>query len=171
MINPKETFDRSFPFEPHFGKINGFDMQYVDEGSGPTVLCLHGEPTWSYLYCKVIPILSSNYRIIAPGYMGFGKTGTPQDREYTATAHIDNLEALVKQLNLTHITLVVHDWGGPIGGGLALRRPELISRVVVMNTSPSLGLEIDEKMWAENGKESAWFGWAALALAQRQNRS
>lgn len=65
-------------------------MHYVDEGSGETVLCLHGEPTWSYLYRKVVPVLSPSYRVIAPDYMGFGKSETPQDREYTATAHIDN---------------------------------------------------------------------------------
>lgn len=165
MIKPNETFDGSYPFKPHFAKINGFDMHYVDEGSGSTVLCLHGEPTWSYLYRKAIPTLTRHFRVIAPDYMGFGKSGHPQDREYTATAHIDNLEALVKQLDLKDITLVVHDWGGAIGGGLSLRQPDRISRVVVMNTSLSLGIPTEDALWAANSKESAWFGWADRAVA------
>lgn len=111
MVLANETFNGTYPFQPHFADINGFKMHYVDEGSGETVLCLHGEPTWSYLYRKVVPILSPSYRVIAPDYMGFGKSETPQDREYTATAHIDNLTALVDKLDLQDITLVVHDWG------------------------------------------------------------
>lgn len=143
MVRANETFNGTYPFEPHFAEINGFQMHYVDEGLGEVVLCLHGEPTWSYLYRKIVPALSPNYRVVAPDYMGFGKSETPQDREYTATAHIDNLTALVDQLDLKEINLVVHDWGGAIGGGLALRRPERIKRVVVMNTSLSLGLDVD----------------------------
>jgi haloalkane dehalogenase len=161
VINANETFGGTYPFAPHFADVNGFRMHYVDEGSGPVALCLHGEPTWSYLYRKSIPTLARHFRVIAPDYMGFGKSGHPQDREYTATAHIDNLEELVKRLDLKDITLVVHDWGGAIGGGLSLRQPHRISRVVVMNTSLSLGIRSEDALWADNSKESAWFwmGW------------
>lgn len=114
MIDENETFEGTFPFKPHFSTSAGFRMHYVDEGKGPVMLCLHGEPTWSYLYREVIPILSKDNRVIAPDYMGFGKSETPQDAEYTATRHIDNLEYLVQELNLVDITLVVHDWGGSI---------------------------------------------------------
>lgn len=127
MVNPNETFGGTYPFAPHFADVNAFKMHYVDEGSGPVALCLHGEPTWSYLYRKAIPTLARHFRVIAPDYMGFGKSGHPQDREYTATAHIDNLEALVKQLNLKDITLVVHDWGGAIAAGDSERAQTLMA--------------------------------------------
>jgi cis-3-alkyl-4-acyloxetan-2-one decarboxylase len=97
--------------------------------------------------------------------MGFGKSETPQDREYTAKAHIDNLEKLVLDLDLKDITLVAHDWGGQIGGGLALRYPDRIARIVVMNTCLSIGMSVDDELWQRNNAESAWFGWANRAVA------
>lgn len=127
-------------------------------------MCLHGEPTWGYLYREVIPILSKSHRVIVPDYMGFGKSETPQNVEYTARRHADNLEILVKELNLHNITLVVHDWGGQIGGALALRQPDRISRIVVMNTLLSLGMPAEDECWKNNAKESAWFGWADRAV-------
>jgi haloalkane dehalogenase len=114
MIEANETFDGTFPFEPRFSTCAGFRMHYVDEGRGSLILCLHGEPTWGYLYREVIPTLAQNNRVIVPDYMGFGKSETPQNLEYTARQHTDNLEILIEELNLHDITLVVHDWGGQL---------------------------------------------------------
>ncbi len=86
MIPPGETFNGTFPFKPNFQEINGFRMHYVDEGKGEPVICLHGEPTWGYLY-RIFP-LSRRYRIIVPDYMGFGKSKTPQNKEYTIRTHV-----------------------------------------------------------------------------------
>ncbi|KAL7909389.1 putative Alpha/beta hydrolase [Trichoderma velutinum] len=165
MIEENDTLGGTFPFKPHFSTGPGFRMRYVDEGQGSPVLCLHGEPTWGYLYREVIPILAQSNRVIVPDYMGFGKSETPQHLEYTARQHTDNLEILVKELDLHDITLVVHDWGGQIGGALALRQASRIRRIVVMNTMLSMGLPEEETCWTENGKESAWFGWADQAVA------
>lgn len=165
MIDPNETFDGTFPFKPHYTTCAGFKMHYVDEGEGSPILCLHGEPTWGYLYREVIPILKKNHRVIVPDYMGFGKSETPQDVEYTARRHTDNIELLVEELDLNEITLVVHDWGGQIGGALALRQQHRITRIVVMNTMLSLGMPAEDECWEQNAKESAWFGWADRAVA------
>ena len=129
------------------------------------VICLHGEPTWGYLFREVIPLLSPNHRVIVPDYMGFGKSETPKDKEYTLKQHVDNLENLVLELDLHHITLVAHDWGGQVGGGFALRQQSRIDRIVVMNTVLSIGMPIDDEMWTKNNAESAWFGWANVAVA------
>ena len=165
MISDNETFDGTFPFKPHYSTCAGFRMHYVDEGQGPPILCLHGEPTWSYLYREVIPALAKNHRVIAPDYMGFGKSETPQNVEYTARRHTDNLELLVKELDLEEITLVVHDWGGQIGGAFALRQHNRVRRIVVMNTMLSLDMPGEDTCWENNAKESAWFSWANRAVA------
>lgn len=134
MIPANETFDGTFPFEPHFTTAPGFRMHYVDEGTGPPIVCLHGEPTWSYLYRKFIPSLARDFRVIAPDHMGFGKSETPPDREYTLRTHVENLAALIDELDLTDITFVLQDWGGPIGAAYTLRHPERVRRLVLMNT-------------------------------------
>jgi haloalkane dehalogenase len=85
MIPADETFDGTWPFEPNFSEAAGFRQHYVDEGprDGEVVICLHGEPTWGYLYRNFIPPLAERYRVIVPDHMGFGKSETPQDRVYT----------------------------------------------------------------------------------------
>jgi pimeloyl-ACP methyl ester carboxylesterase len=123
MIPAEQTFNGTFPFQPHLTRAPGFQMHYVDEGDGEPIVCLHGEPTWGYLYRNFIPRLSKHYRVIVPDHMGFGKSATPNDREYTLSTHVDNLEALLLELDLYNVTLVMQDWGGPIGGGFALRHP------------------------------------------------
>lgn len=130
-----ETFDGTYPFKPHFEKINGFDMHFIDEGTGEPILCLHGEPTWSYLYRNFIKELSNSNRVIAPDQMGFGKSDVPQEKKYRMHEHIDNLTKLILKLDLNNITLVVQDWGGPIGLGFAVDHVERIKRMVIMNTS------------------------------------
>ncbi|HMF30125.1 MAG TPA: alpha/beta fold hydrolase [Candidatus Lokiarchaeia archaeon] len=131
----QEDFDGTFPFHPHFLQINGFQMHFVDEGSGEPVVCLHGEPTWGYLYRNFIPPLSQTNRVIVPDHMGFGKSDVPQDLPYTLEQHVDNLTQLLAEIGATDVTLVMQDWGGPIGFSFATRHPELVKRLVIMNTS------------------------------------
>lgn len=133
-IAADETFDGTFPFAPHFTTKPGFRMHYVDEGSGEPIILIHGEPTWSYLYRNFIPQLSRNFRVIAPDHMGFGKSETPPDADYTLDRHARNLGALIEDLGLSDITLVMQDWGGPIGTVLASRYPDRMKRFVAMNT-------------------------------------
>jgi haloalkane dehalogenase len=85
------------------------------------VVCLHGEPTWGYLYRKFIPTLSQYYRVIVPDHMGFGESETPQDREYTLKTHVENLTALIEDLGLESITFVAQDWGGLMTGAASVR--------------------------------------------------
>lgn len=130
-----ETFKGTFPFAPHYYTVNGFDMHFVDEGSGEPVVMVHGDPTWAYLYRDFIPPLTRHYRCIVPDLMGMGKSGVPQERSlYRLEQHIANLEALLLHLDVHAITLVLHDWGGPVGLGFATRHPERIKRLVLMNT-------------------------------------
>jgi len=110
-------------------------MHFVDEGSGEPVVCLHGEPTWGYLYRNFIPPLSQTNRVIVPDHMGFGKSDVPQDLPYTLEQHVDNLTQLLAEIGATDVTLVMQDWGGPIGFSFATRHPELVKRLVIMNTS------------------------------------
>jgi cis-3-alkyl-4-acyloxetan-2-one decarboxylase len=130
-----ETFEDTFPFAPHYYSSQGFDMHYVDEGSGEPVVMVHGDPTWGYLFRNFIPPLSQRYRCIVPDQMGMGKSAVPQDWErYRLEQHRANLEALLLHLDLHDISLVLHDWGGPVGLGFATRHPERIKRLVLMNT-------------------------------------
>jgi cis-3-alkyl-4-acyloxetan-2-one decarboxylase len=112
-------------------------MSYVDEGprSEEAVLLLHGNPTWSFFYRDLIRQLAPDLRCVAPDHIGMGLSQKPADYEYTLARRIADVEALVDSLRLKRIRLVVHDWGGAIGFGLAVRRPELISRIVILNTA------------------------------------
>jgi haloalkane dehalogenase len=130
-----ETFDGTFPFAPHHHEVNGFAMHFVDEGSGEPVVLVHGDPTWGYLWRKVIPPLSKHRRCIVPDHMGMGKSGTPREPyPYRLRHHIANLESLLLRLDLHEVTLVLHDWGGPVGLGFATRHANRIKRLVLMNT-------------------------------------
>ena len=165
MIDPGETFDGTFPFAPHFSSAAGFRMHYADEGAGPVVLCLHGEPTWAYLFRHVIAGLSATHRVIAPDHMGFGKSETPGTRNYWLQDHISNLEALVLDLGLRDITLVMHDFGGPVGMGLLARHPGLISRVVFLNSPAPFGQPDLAAVLTANAAQAPWFTWIARAQA------
>ncbi len=124
-----------FPFEPRYADQDGLRMHYVDEGEGDPVLCLHGEPTWSYLYRKMIPGLSHAARAVAPDYFGFGRSDKPTDRDwYSFDRHYGSILGLVETLGLERLTVVVQDWGGPIGMRLAVEQPERVARLVVLNT-------------------------------------
>jgi len=130
-----ETFDGTYPFAPHYHEINGFEMHFVDEGTGEPIVLLHGDPTWGYLYRAFIPTLSQHRRCIVPDQMGMGKSSTPRHPyPYRLQHHVANLETLLLRLDLHDLTLVLHDWGGPVGLGFAIRHPHRIKRLVLMNT-------------------------------------
>jgi haloalkane dehalogenase len=131
----EETFEGTYPFAPQYYDGNGFEMHFVDEGQGEPVVLLHGDPTWGYLYRNFISSLARQYRCIVPDHMGMGKSAVPQDRSlYRLEQHISNLESLLLYLDVHNITLVLHDWGGPVGLGFATRHPDRIKRLVLMNT-------------------------------------
>ena len=114
MIDKNETFKGTWPFPAKFSNASGFKQHFIDVGqsNGEVLLCLHGEPTWGYVYRKMIPELAKNYRVIVPDHMGFGKSETPQDRLYTLESHVENLTRLIEDLNLKNVTFVAQDWGG-----------------------------------------------------------
>ncbi len=141
---PDERFANlpNFPFEPQYLKINSRRIHYVDEGTGHPVLCLHGEPTWSFLYRKMIPILAEQHRALSFDFVGFGRSDKLTEQSaYTFDLHRDTLTSFIEALNLENITLVVHDWGGLIGLPTAADIPERISRLVIMNTFLPTGAE------------------------------
>jgi cis-3-alkyl-4-acyloxetan-2-one decarboxylase len=152
MIPAYETFGGTWPFMPRFFDGNGFRMHYIDEGSGDPIVCLHGEPTWGYLYRQFIPSLSETNRVIVPDHMGFGKSETPQSREYSMKAHVDNLTNLIESLDLQNITLVMHDWGGPIGAAFTLRHSDRVQRLFFCNSIAGYGN-------AKFDLETPWFGF------------
>lgn len=123
-----------YPFAPHFFPVEAGCMHYVDAGTGAPVVMLHGNPTWSFLYRHLIHRLTPDYRCIAPDYLGFGRSDKPDAAVYAPSAQAARVEALITQLGLRDITLVVHDWGGPIGLSYALRHPGNVRRIVVMNS-------------------------------------
>ena len=146
LRTPPESFAEldGYPFVENFLNVdvdsagNDVRMHYVDEGprDAPVVLMLHGEPTWSYLYRKLIPVfVRAGLRAIAPDHLGFGKSDKPADsRQYTFERHIGWAQRLVEGLDLRDITLVCQDWGGPIGMALAVSPGDRFSRVVAGNT-------------------------------------
>jgi haloalkane dehalogenase len=139
---PDECFEGlpDYAFTPRYVEQDGLRMHYVDEGEGDPVLLLHGEPTWSYVYRKVIPRLTPLGRVVAPDYFGFGRSDKPVERDwYTYDRHCASVERFVEQLGLERLTLVVHDWGGPIGLRFAVTRPERVARIVILNTGVGAG--------------------------------
>ena len=132
-----------YPFSSNIIELEKFRYHYLDEGSGgEPLLMLHGNPTWSFYYRNLILGLKDSYRCVVPDHMGMGFSDKPQNYPYTLSQHIDNLEKLLDQIKLDNITLVVHDWGGPIGMGFAVRHPERIKRLVIFNTAAFLSCKI-----------------------------
>jgi cis-3-alkyl-4-acyloxetan-2-one decarboxylase len=128
---------RSYNFRRRYLMIGKFRYHFIDEGNPhhPPVLMLHGNPTWSFYFRRLVKTLKQAYRIIAPDHMGCGLSDKPQVYPYRLRNHMRNVEALVDHLGLKHITLVCHDWGGAIGMGVATRRPDLFNRFVILNTA------------------------------------
>lgn len=153
MRTPDERFYGlpGYPYNPNYVEINGGRFHYLDEGEGEVILCLHGEPTWSYLYRKMIPILKKDYRVIAPDFFGFGRSDKfTRVKDYSFHMHYRTLIKFIERAELKDITLVVHDWGGLIGLSVLGKYPELFKRVVIMNTSLPLGnrsMPITFRLW------------------------
>ena len=125
-----------WPYPPRFTDVNGWRMHYVDEGKGEPVVLLHGNPTWGFLYRDVIgPLVASGRRVIVPDMIGFGLSEKPtREQSHTLDGHSANLTALMRQLDLSRIALVCHDWGGPTGLSFAMSNPERIRALTVMST-------------------------------------
>jgi haloalkane dehalogenase len=138
-----------FPFESSYREIDGLRLAYLDEGEGRPVVFFHGEPTWSFLWRKVLPpVRDAGYRCIAPDYAGFGRSDKPTDLDwYTYDRHVELMAALLEELDVRDATAVVHDWGGPIGLRLAVEHPERFSRLVVMETGPFTGHQRMSDAW------------------------
>jgi len=131
-----------FPFRPRYLEWRGMRAHYVDEGSGEkTLLCLHGQPTWSYLYRRMIPpFVASGARVVAPDFIGFGRSDKPEEEAtYTFDFHRSFLLDFVERLDLKRISLVVQDWGGLLGLTLPMEMPERFERLLVMNTALGTG--------------------------------
>ena len=129
-----------YDFEPRYVEQDGLRMHYVEEGAGDPVLLLHGEPTWSFLYRKMIPPLARVARVVAPDYFGFGRSDKPtRIEDYSYDFHYALDRALAEELDLRETTLVVQDWGGPIGLRLAVEQPERVARLVLLNTGIGAG--------------------------------
>ncbi len=163
LRTPEERFKDlpGYPFAPHYLDLDGVRVHYLDEGEGEVVLCLHGEPSWSYLYRKMIPILAERYRVLALDFIGFGKSDKYSEREgYTYEMHKSTLVRFIEELGLEGITAVVQDWGGLIGLRVATLMPERFARLVIMNTGlPVAGGNIPEalKQWRKFTAESPTF--------------
>ena len=145
LRTPDERFAdlQGFDFEPHYVEVNGLRMHYVDEGpsDAPPVLMLHGEPSWSYLYRKMIPIVAAaGHRALAPDLIGFGRSDKLVDRgDYSYQFHVDVIAKFLQQLDLTGITLVCQDWGGLIGLRVAAEDESRFARIVAANTGLPTG--------------------------------
>jgi haloalkane dehalogenase len=126
--------EQLYPFESHYADVGGGRVHYVDEGSGPTLLMLHGNPTWSFLYRDIITGLRDRFRCIAPDHPGFGLSAAPPAYGFTPAEHSAILELLVQQLDLRDITMMTQDWGGPIGFGVATRQRDRFAAFVIANT-------------------------------------
>ena len=144
MRTPDERFAGlpGFPFRPHYLEWRGLRAHYLDEGSGNRVfLCLHGQPTWSYLYRRMIPpFVASGARVVAPDFIGFGRSDKPEDEAgYSFNFHRTFLLEFIERNNLEQITLVMQDWGGLLGLTLPMEMPERFERLLVMNTALATG--------------------------------
>ncbi|MEZ6123564.1 MAG: alpha/beta fold hydrolase [Planctomycetaceae bacterium] len=131
----RDGFAAEYPFASHWIEVNGQILHYVDEGQGPILLMVHGNPTWSFAWRQLIRDLSPNYRVIAVDHLGCGFSARPQADVYSLNQHIERLKGLVECLDLRDVTLFAHDWGGAIGMGTAGRLPDRFRRFVLMNTA------------------------------------
>ena len=134
-MNTSDWLDREqYPFESHFVSTDAGRLHFIDEGAGEPVLFVHGNPTWSFTFRHLIKCLSDRYRCIAVDHLGFGLSEKPRSGPYRLEKHAENIHTLINELELTGITLVMQDWGGPIGLPFAVNYPEAVKRVVLINT-------------------------------------
>jgi haloalkane dehalogenase len=142
---PDERFEGlpGYDFEPNYAEVDGLRLHYLDEGprEGKPIVCFHGEPSWSYLYRKMVPpLVEAGHRLICPDLPGFGRSDKPTDRAwYTFDRHLDHMSALLGALPLSDATVVVQDWGGPIGTSWAMENADRVGALVILNTGLFLG--------------------------------
>jgi haloalkane dehalogenase len=153
---PDERFDGlpGFEYLPNYAEIDGLRMHYLDEGAGDPVVCFHGEPTWAYLYRKMVPpLVADGRRVICVDYAGFGRSDKPTERGwYTYDRHLELVSAVLGGLDLADATVVVQDWGGPIGLRWAVENANSVAALAILNT------------WRYTGRISKGFkAWRAFA--------
>jgi haloalkane dehalogenase len=138
LRTPDERFANlpGYPFEPNYAEVGGLRMHYVDEGEGSPVVCFHGEPSWSYLYRKLLPpLVAAGHRVICPDLAGFGRSDKPTDFGwYSYDRHLEQIAGVLDGLDLSGATVVVQDWGGPIGLRWAVEHADRVDRLVILNT-------------------------------------
>jgi haloalkane dehalogenase len=165
LRTPDERFAGlpGYDFEPHYAEINGMRMHFLDEGprNSAPVLLLHGEPSWCYLYRKMIPVITAaGYRAVAPDFAGFGRSDKPAEiADYSYQLHVDMLTAFLEHLDLTGITLVCQDWGGLIGLRVAAEQEQWFARIVAANTFLPTG---------DNNPGEAFMRWRTFATTAPQ---
>lgn len=126
--------DYPYPFTPKSVTIDGHRLSYLDEGTGPAIVMLHGNPSWSFFYRNLVLLLRGQFRVIVPDHLGCGLSDKPEDYPYRLENHIHNLEVLLAGLGLDSVSLILHDWGGAIGMGYAGRHPQAIRSLTILNT-------------------------------------
>jgi haloalkane dehalogenase len=138
-----------FPFAAHYREVDGLRLAHIDEGEGAPVIFLHGEPTWSFLWRHLIPpVRDAGFRCVAPDLAGFGRSDKPVDTDwYSYDRHVSSTATLLEDLDLRGATMVVHDWGGPIGLRLAVEHPERIDRLVILDTGLFTGHQRMSDAW------------------------
>ncbi|MBV8219664.1 MAG: alpha/beta fold hydrolase [Solirubrobacterales bacterium] len=151
MRTPEEVFGYlpDFGYEPSYRDFDGLRLAHVDVGDGPPVVFVHGEPTWSFLWRRVIPVVrDAGYRCIAPDLAGFGRSDKPVDLDwYSYDTHTASVVAMMDELDLRDATVVVHDWGGPIGLRAAVERLDRVTRIVVLDTGLFTGRQPMTEAW------------------------
>lgn len=175
---PDERFAAldGFPYEPHYVEVDGFRMAYIDEGpsDGEVVLLLHGEPTWSYLYRRMIPpLVDAGYRCVAPDLIGFGRSDKPTARTaYTYNGHVGWMTAFIDAVALPTATLFGQDWGGLIGLRVVAENPDRFSRVVIGNTGLPVGESLGDgfDFWLNLSQEMEFMDVGALLQQSMQSR-
>ncbi len=123
-----------YPFASHTLTLDSWGYHYLDEGSGEPLVMVHGNPTWSFYWRNLVLAFRDRYRVVVPDHIGCGRSDKPQAYPYSLSTHISNLVQLIEHLDLRAATVLVHDWGGPIGLGAALRVPDRVARLVLFNT-------------------------------------
>jgi haloalkane dehalogenase len=178
LRTPEERFATlaDFPYEPNYVEVDGLRMAYIDEGprNGSVILCLHGEPSWSYLYRFMIPkFAAAGYRVVAPDLVGFGRSDKPTERSsYTYLGHVSWMTTFIRTLSIKNLTLFCQDWGGLIGLRIAGEHPEWFDRLVIANTalpdSPNMGEGF--KMWQAASQAMPFMDCGALLKRAVQAR-
>jgi haloalkane dehalogenase len=178
LRTPEDRFATlaDFPFQPNYVEVDGLRMAYIDEGprNGSVILCLHGEPSWSYLYRFMIPkFAAAGYRVVAPDLIGFGRSDKPTERSsYTYLGHVSWMTSFIRTLNIGNLTLFCQDWGGLIGLRVAGEHPEWFARLVIANTalpdSPNMGEGF--KMWQAASQAMPFMDCGALLKRAVQAR-